>query len=468
MANVTPSTGAPVTITPMEGHGGQRDRLRVPNRSTALTLASALLLAIVIVTRWDDLRSSAVVLADLSPAPFLVALALTAAGLLNRAGQARAGHRLAGLDADLRSMGRISAAGYALNKVVKTGGLGGIALFVRHGRRRGFAAGPILAACVVSSLAGQLALITVVVIALGSLAITSPMTGSLIVAVIVAAVLLLALPVVVTTCLRSRNLIERGLRAPFVAIGRVGTRLGFQGPTGPDRTSVDRFFEALTVVRADPLASLPLVAHALAAKLIGAAVLMACLAAVGADVAPGTALLVYVLALGAAATTLLPGGLGAVEATMTLMLTSHGVPTSVALAGTLAFRLLDLWLPILIGLVVAPGLDGSTERALGRARSTGRRAPDPAPSLVSTTEGREGPAPVWQGAVTCAHPSTTVPETTSGSSWLPSVRPWGPRSPVATWPLSTTTPSPRSSGPCTTTACWCSGTSTCPTVTTTP
>ncbi len=469
MVSFRSSTAPSVTLGHMDRHGGRRERLGLPNRSTALSLASAVLLVVLVATRWSDLRSSAGVLADLALVPFLIAVGLSGLGLLNRAGQLRAAHRLAGLEADLRSMGRVSAAGYALNKVVKTGGLGGVALYVRHGRRRGFVAGSVLAACLVNSLAGQAAMVAVVVIALGSMIVTTPMAGSLIVAAaLVAALALIGLPAVAATCVRSRGLVERCYDLPFTLAGRFAARFGMRSPTVPDRAHLDRFYDAITTLRVDPGSSLPVLAHALAAKVIGASVLVACLAAVGADIGPGAALLVYALALVAAASTILPGGVGAVEATMTVLLTSYGVPTSVALAGTLAFRLLDLWLPIVVGLIAAPGLDGSTERSKARAESARRPAPLAVPSLGSTVEGRDAPAPVWQGAATCAHPSTTAPASTSGSSWPPSARPWGPRSPVAIWPISTTTRSPRSSGPCTTTACWCSGTSPCPTLTTTP
>ena len=97
--------------------------------------------------------------------------------------------------------------------------------------------------------------------------------------------------------------------------------------------------------------------------------------AVGAQLAPGPVLALYVVALVAATTTMLPGGLGAVEATMTLALTSAGVPTSTALAGTIVFRLLDLWVPVLIGSLAAPGLDRSTERATARAATRAVPAP---------------------------------------------------------------------------------------------
>ena len=291
-------------------------------------------------------------------ARLLVAVGLCVAGVVNRAGQFRWAHHLAGVDTDLRSMLRVSAAGYALNKVVKTAGLGGVALVVRHGKRRGQPTASVLAACVVNSLSGQIGMLAVIVVALGVLTVGGPTSGTwTLVAGIAVLVLVAGLVAVVAVGLRSRAVAERWYPVPFAMAGRAAARFGLSGPAEPDPVHLDHFFEAVERVRRDPSSSLPVLAHAVAAKLIGAAVLAASLMAVGASMAPGTVLVVYVLALAAAATTILPGGLGAVEATMTLVLTGYGVPTTTALAATILFRLLDLWVPVLVGLVAAPGLD---------------------------------------------------------------------------------------------------------------
>jgi uncharacterized membrane protein YbhN (UPF0104 family) len=141
-----------------------------------------------------------------------------------------------------------------------------------------------------------------------------------------------------------------------VIAGRLAAGLGRTGPRAPDLTQVDSFYEAGGILRRTPVASLPVIGHALAAKLLGAGVLAAALGATEADVGLGTALAVYALALVAASASLLPGGVGAVETTMTVLLTGHGVPAATALAAVVTFRLLDLWLPILIGLLAVPGL----------------------------------------------------------------------------------------------------------------
>ncbi len=47
----------------------------------------------------------------------------------------------------------------------------------------------------------------------------------------------------------------------------------------------------------------------------------------------------------------IPGGLGVIEASMSLLLIGFGVPAPTALAAVLIFRLISFWLPIPLGLV---------------------------------------------------------------------------------------------------------------------
>ncbi len=375
MDSFTPTSGRTVTLGAVgRVVDGRSNRHPLSNRSITLSVVSIALLVLVAVSRRQDLAASLVVLRESAPAPLLVALALSVLGVANRAGQFRAAHHLAAVDTDYRSMARISAASFALNKVVKTGGMGGVALVVRHGRRRGLAVGSVLAACVINSLSSQLAMGAMIVVTLVSVLATSTAVGSLTLAgAAVVGLLLLGLPVAGAVCVRSRDAIERSYVRAVAGVNRLVARIGLTGAVEPDLSHLDRLYDTIEAVRRRPLASIPVLLHALAAKLIGAAVLAVSLAAVGADIEPATALLIYVLALLAAASSVLPGGLGAVEATMTLLLAGYGVPPSVALAGTLLFRLLDLWFPIVVGLVVAPGLDRSTARSIARAEATSHR-----------------------------------------------------------------------------------------------
>jgi len=83
-----------------------------------------------------------------------------------------------------------------------------------------------------------------------------------------------------------------------------------------------------------------------------AAALVASLQAVG---APGSLLVevaVYVAAVGLAGVIPVPGGVGALEATLVAGLAATGMPTGTALTGVLVFRLVTFWLPALPGAAV--------------------------------------------------------------------------------------------------------------------
>jgi len=78
--------------------------------------------------------------------------------------------------------------------------------------------------------------------------------------------------------------------------------------------------------------------------------LLVALLAVGADPNPALVLLAFVASQVLAMVPLTPGGLGFVEAGLTATLTVAGVPASLAVVATLAYRLASYWIPMLVGM----------------------------------------------------------------------------------------------------------------------
>lgn len=318
----------------------------------ALATVVALAVAVFVVSRRSDLVATTDVLRQLQTVPLLIALALSVAAVVCRGALSRAAYRAVGLESDLGSMVWVSAAAYGLNKVLKTGGLGGMTLFVRHGTARRRPAGQVTAAYVLASLAAQFALVAAVLVAIGSMAASGALSGPLlVVAGAVTALIVIGLAGFVAATGR-RSLVRSMYAAPHATLSRLATLFGRPGRPAPDTEHADRFYEAARLAR-HPANALPLLGYALAAKLLGAAVLTASLAATGTGVGFGQALAVYVISLVAAVVGILPGGLGAVEASMGALLTGFGVAAPVAIGAVLTFRLFDLWLPALLGLVAA-------------------------------------------------------------------------------------------------------------------
>ena len=87
--------------------------------------------------------------------------------------------------------------------------------------------------------------------------------------------------------------------------------------------------------------------------LLDAGTLWAMLQAVGAPIGLTQSFVAIVVAFISGAISFLPGGLGTFEAACLAMLSLFHVPLEAALAATLLFRGLTLWLPLIPGLILA-------------------------------------------------------------------------------------------------------------------
>ena len=119
----------------------------------------------------------------------------------------------------------------------------------------------------------------------------------------------------------------------------------------------------------------------------------ACLAALGVHVGFAALLLTYTAGMAASSLTAVPGGLGVVEAALTLGLTTAGVPFTAALGAVLVYRILSLGGVVVIGWNVL---------AVQRLRSgaTGKRT---APADAPRAEQNPLPSSLFCG------PRTTTP-----------------------------------------------------------
>jgi uncharacterized membrane protein YbhN (UPF0104 family) len=106
--------------------------------------------------------------------------------------------------------------------------------------------------------------------------------------------------------------------------------------------------------------------HAVLSKVLGALALTAAIAAVGLPVSAAGALIIYATALAASLLTIVPGGIGTVEASTTALLIGAGATAGGAALAVALFRLFDLWLPVLTGAAVARR-DARRERRGGDA-----------------------------------------------------------------------------------------------------
>jgi uncharacterized membrane protein YbhN (UPF0104 family) len=144
---------------------------------------------------------------------------------------------------------------------------------------------------------------------------------------------------------------------------------------------------AMERLRADPRAAIPLLGTAFAGKLLGCAGLFMVLSGLGIHLGLATTLLVYTLTLMASLVGPLPGGIGIADASLGALLIANGVSAPSATAAVIAFRLLDLWLPLLVGAAA-----GARQYRRNRAVATVAAVPpvpaaDPIEALVPVTAG---------------------------------------------------------------------------------
>jgi uncharacterized protein (TIRG00374 family) len=76
----------------------------------------------------------------------------------------------------------------------------------------------------------------------------------------------------------------------------------------------------------------------------------------GPQLAPGTAIGIYAIAVLAGAVSLLPGGLGSTETVMVALLAAQGFALTEAIVVTLVCRLVTLWLAIGFGWIALGAL----------------------------------------------------------------------------------------------------------------
>lgn len=273
------------------------------------------------------------------------ALAMGNRGLLNRAA-----HRAVGLDAGVGAMTHTAAVGFAAQKMIKSAGAVGLVVFLRHGKRRGHAPCAVAAACLLTASASFVAMGVLLGAALVVLAVTGQLTGWWLAAGVAFAVYALVLGPVAVLIVRNRRAAHWAWRGSQ----RIRRRL----PWCKNRDASDAQFptallDAVADARTRPRAMRDLLLHAVVSKVLGALALAAAIMAVGLPITAASALVIYATALAASLLTIVPGGIGTVEASTTAMLIGAGATAGAAALAVALFRLFDLWLPVLTGAAVA-------------------------------------------------------------------------------------------------------------------
>jgi uncharacterized protein (TIRG00374 family) len=245
----------------------------------------------------------------------------------------------------------LAAASHLLNTVAPSGGLASVPLFMREARQGKHSAGAGVAGYLAASLVSRAALVATGVAVLpwffhSSLGVVVPLIAVGLYALITGAKI--ALTVLVSSCPeRSERWFDRLYR--LIPARRHGQL----------RPLDDSFVSCLRDLKRGPGALVPALGWSILGKLAGGVSVWIAIVAVGGDIRPGPALAAYSLATTAGALSLVPGGVGVVDAALAGSLAGFGVPFITASAATVVYRLFQLWVPLAIGVVGASGLDRS-------------------------------------------------------------------------------------------------------------
>ena len=278
------------------------------------------------------------------------AAALSALFMVNLGALYAASYRAVGLRVPFLAMLRISCGAAFLNMISKSGGMGGLALFLRDAGRRAQPRSRVVSAYVLAALLGHIAFTLTLAAALVVVRLDGRLTRAEVIGSAVFAVYVIAQAVVFVAAARSRA----ALRAFHAFPGRVRRHLlGFVGrhrpPAEPDHEAADDLHEAMGLLLHRPRRMLIPGFHALMVEAIGVATIWMVLASFGEQVHPQVPLVAYSISVLFSIVGVLPAGLGFAEASLGAVFASFGIPGPTAAVAVITYRLFEVWIPFVIG-----------------------------------------------------------------------------------------------------------------------
>lgn len=303
-----------------------------------------------VVSHADDFLPAFGKVVSLGPAALPIGLTLVLLGVLNRGFQTRASFHLVELDAPFAPMVKLSAMSYATNKMVKSAGAAGLVPYLSHADRVGNSRARTTAAYLSGKVAETISLCVLIAAAVTAGAATGGLHGAALYGTLGAAGYALVVASALILVASRRSLVVTIATRVRHVRARVRHRFGrpvrdVEGCAGHELAC------AMARLRADWRASTWLLGTAVLGKLLGCAGLYMVLTGLGIHLGLATILLVYTLTIMAALVGPLPGGIGVADASLGALLVANGVPATAAAGAVIAFRLLDLWIPLVVGAV---------------------------------------------------------------------------------------------------------------------
>lgn len=276
-------------------------------------------------------------------------------------------YRAVGVRSSLRGMVPILFASYFLKAVVPVEGAGSVAVFIEDALERGQSGASAAAGTLIVLLADLVSVLPVVGLALYFLAQATALEAW----ELLAAVGFLVFIVLVATALwlaaQRESLVRRLFLAVRALVNRVAAVFGRPDLVGEDWAvrNTRQLGDAALAIARDRRAMVRLLGLGAGLHVINLVGLALVLAAFG--ITPTLPLLMVGFGINVVVfvTSVIPQGVGAVEGAMSLAFVALGLSAATAIAVTLAFRLLNVWMPVGIGFFTIHGLSIVSGRRRG-------------------------------------------------------------------------------------------------------
>jgi hypothetical protein len=250
-----------------------------------------------------------------------------------------------------------------VNMVVKSGGMGGMALFLRAAGRRGYSGSRTTLGYLLTLAAGYAAFFVVLAAALALLWVQGNARRTEVVASGATAIVLIGLIAGVVLVVRSPARVRDTYARIAAAVNGAAAIVG-QGPlmdAAGGARAAEESEAVVRLVRERPARALPVLTLNLGKELCGVAVLYAVLLAFDSSASPSLAVIAYALTILFSYVSIIPSGLGLVEVSLTALLIRTGIPAAPAALTTIVYRLFQFWTPFLVGAVATRFARASSE-----------------------------------------------------------------------------------------------------------
>lgn len=287
------------------------------------------------------------------PAWLALAVGVQLIWLVNVAASFWVIYRILGLREKFAHLGLVAVSAQFISVVAPSGGMGGIALLVADGKKRGLPTGRVTTGGALFVFGEQSSLLAVVALGLFFLFRLNQLSTASVLAALTLAGIALATGLVLVAGMKSPILLGEVLTRLGTIVNAVLRPLLRRDTVDLQRTQTfaNDVYEGLQVVRKTPGRLLIPASLAFSSKALLIAILGLVFLAFGQSFTITMLIASFAIGYLFYIVSPTPSGLGFVEGAMTLILTSFGLTIAVAAVITLAFRGITFWLTVLYGMI---------------------------------------------------------------------------------------------------------------------